>query len=382
MRFVLRLLITILLCAGAKSSFAIDDADAINALEADILTARLEGDYPMALSLCEQLKAIPAGEALGIALELDTQLTALSWDARKSFKTQDMVNQTDRLIRGCDRKGAKLTADQFFLCGRGHFARAYLSAMDGKFYAAGTHGSDAIDAFEAALQRDPTLTDVKLPLGMAYFYADHLPAFAKFVAPVLWFIPKGNSDKSLPYIQEVMASNGAYADAASFIYSDLITQQAPERMDQAIHELQGLTERYPMNPRLHIALVSSYAYSEQWVKALDALTPLHQHAARDSDFQNVGHIWAIYILKYLNRPIPAELQQALFSLTTDQIPGWAVDWFTLAQGLTLDFQQDRPGAIKKYQKVLASQNNFNSGWLLDLAKTGLDENLFPMAPAG
>ena len=381
MLFVLRLLITILLCSGAHNSFA-DDNEAIHALEKDILTARLQGNYPQALLLCAQLKAIPAGEALGIALELDTQLTALSWDARKSVKTEDMVNQTDRLIRGCDQKRSKLTADQFFLCGRGHFARAYLSAMDGKFYAAGTHGSDAIEAFEAALQRDPTLTDVKLPLGMAYFYADHLPAFAKFVAPVLWFIPKGNSDKSLPYIQEVMASNGAYADAARFIYSDLITQQAPELMDQAIHELQGLTERYPMNPRLHLALVSSYAYSEQWAAAYDALGPLRAHAEPDSDFQSVGHIWAIYSLKYLNRPIPPALQETLLTIETRHIPGWAVDWFTLAQGLVLDFQQDRPGAIQKYQAVLASQNNFNSGWLLDLAKTGLDETLFPTDPAG
>ncbi len=174
MLFVLRLLITILLCSGAHNSFA-DDNEAIYALEKDILTARLQGNYPQALLLCAQLKAIPAGEALGIALELDTQLTALSWDARKSVKTEDMVNQTDRLIRGCDQKRSKLTADQFFLCGRGHFARAYLSAMDGKFYAAGTHGSDAIEAFEAALQRDPTLTDVKLPLGMAYFYAGPPP---------------------------------------------------------------------------------------------------------------------------------------------------------------------------------------------------------------
>jgi hypothetical protein len=140
MLFVLRLLITILLCSGAPNRFA-DDNEAIYALEKDILTARLQGNYPQALLLCAQLKAIPAGEALGIALELDTQLTALSWDARKSVKTEDMVNQTDRLIRGCDQKRSKLTADQFFLCGRGHFARAYLSAMDGKFYAAGTHAA-------------------------------------------------------------------------------------------------------------------------------------------------------------------------------------------------------------------------------------------------
>ena len=382
MRFILPILITALLWSSANLSHASDIDQTIRALEEDILTKRLEGNYPQALALCAKLKTIPGAEGLGIALELDTQLTALSWDAQESVATQDMFRQTNRLIKECKPKGAKPTADQLFLCGRGHFARSYLSAMDSKFYAAGTHGSDAIDAFEAALQQDPGLTDVKLPLGMAYFYADHLPAFVKFMAPLLWFIPTGNSDKSLPYIQEVIATEGAYADAARFIYSDLITQQAPELMPEAIQTLQGLTERYPMNPRLHLALIASYAYSDQWRAAYDALGPLRLNVDTDSAFQNIGHIWAVYSLKYLKQPIPQDIEKALLAIEPDDIPGWAMDWFTLAQGLVLDFQQNRPGAIEKYQTVIASENNFNSGWLLDLAKTGLNEPLFTLAPEG
>ena len=382
MRFILPILITALLWSSANLSHASDIDQTIRALEEDILTKRLEGNYPQALALCAKLKTIPGAEGLGIALELDTQLTALSWDAQKSVATQDMIRQTNRLIKECKPKGTKPTANQLFLCGRGHFARSYLSAMDSKFYAAGTHGSDAIDAFEAALQQDPGLTDVKLPLGMAYFYADHLPAFVKFMAPLLWFIPTGNSDKSLPYIQEVIATEGAYADAARFIYSDLITQQAPELMPEAIQTLHGLTERYPMNPRLHLALIASYAYSDQWRAAYDALGPLRLNVDTDSAFQNIGHIWAVYSLKYLKQPIPQDIEKALLAIEPPDIPGWAMDWFTLAQGLVLDFQQNRPGAIEKYQTVIASENNFNSGLLLDLAKTGLNEPLFTLAPEG
>ena len=380
MRFMLRILIATALWSWAHISDA-DDDQTIRALEREILTQRLQGNYPQALALCAKLKAIPAAEGLGIALALDTQLTAMSWDTQKSVASQDMIKQTNRLIKECKPKGAKPTAKQLFLCGRGHFARSYLSAMDGKFYAAGTHGSDAIDAFEAALQQDPTLTDVKLPLGMAYFYADHLPAFVKFVAPLLWFIPTGNSDKSLPYIQDVIATEGAYADAARFIYSDLITQQAPELMPDAIQTLQGLTARYPMNPRLHLALIASYAYTDQWQAAYDALEPLGLNTDHPkSPFQNIGYIWAVYSLKYLKQPLPQDVETALLAIAPDDIPDWAIDWFTLAQGLVLDFQQNRPGAIEKYRTVLASDNNFNSGWLLDLAKTGLDESLFTLAP--
>ena len=87
-------------------------------------------------------------------------------------------------------------------------------------------------------------------------------------------------------------------------------------------------------------------------------------------------------MKYLKQPIPQDIEKALLAIEPPDIPGWAIDWFTLAQGLVLDFQQNRPGAIEKYQTVIASENNFNSGWLLDLAKTGLNEPLFTLAPEG
>ncbi len=81
MRFILPILITALLWSSANLSHASDIDQTIRALEEDILTKRLEGNYPQALALCTKLKAIPGAEGLGIALELDTQLTALSWDA-------------------------------------------------------------------------------------------------------------------------------------------------------------------------------------------------------------------------------------------------------------------------------------------------------------
>jgi len=83
MRFILPILITALLWSSANLSHASDIDQTIRALEEDILTKRLEGNYPQALALCAKLKTIPGAEGLGIALELDTQLTALSWDAQE-----------------------------------------------------------------------------------------------------------------------------------------------------------------------------------------------------------------------------------------------------------------------------------------------------------
>jgi len=76
-------------------------------------------------------------------------------------------------------------------------------------------------------------------------------------------------------------------------------------------------------------------------------------------------------LKYLKQPIPQDIEKAVLAIEPPDIPGWAIDWFTLAQGLVLDFQQNRPGAIEKYQTVIASENNFNSGWSWIFNKTAL-----------
>ena len=346
-------------------------------LEQDILTARLEGDYVRALAQTERLKMLPDSYHLGIALDLDTRLTRLSWDSHSTGEDDYLFGLSEALIALCPKNRRQSPPETLFQCGRGHFGHSYLSALRGNLFDAGSHGSQAIKAFEAALAKNPDLTAVKLPLGMAYFYADHLPSFAKLMAPFLWFIPTGNSDKSLPYIEAVMVEGGPYADAARFIYSDLIMQKAPERMQEASRELEGLVSRYPSNPRLHLAHISSYAYQNDWRGAYSAVKKMDGSIQQASPFTAVGKIWKIYILKYLNQPLPRDLQSYILEQTTDGLPRWTEDWLMLAQGLANDFSGDRNAATALYQQVLDSGNRFGSGWLLELAAEGLDTNLYP-----
>ncbi len=377
MKFLSTLLVTLLtffqpncaLSAGAHSERL--------KLEQGILTARLEGNYDRALAQTERLKLLPDSRDLAIALELDTRLTRLSWDSQSHEEDGYLFGLSEQLIALCPKNRRQSRPERLFQCGRGHFARSYLSALRGNLYDAGSHGSQAIKAFEAALDRDPKLTDVKLPLGMAYFYADHLPSFAKFMAPFLWFIPTGNSDKSLPYIEAVMNGGGPYADAARFIYSDLIMQKAPEQIPQASAQLKALVDRYPGNPRLHLAHISSYAYQNEWQKAYSAIQAMKSAIQQESRFTVVGKIWEIYVLKYLEMPLPSGLQSSILAVRPGDLPEWTKDWLMLAQGLVNDFSGDRNAAVARYQQVLDSGNNFGSGWLLELAQTGLVVNLYP-----
>ena len=379
MRFLCAIVLLSIAAFTGGTASAIDPSQAHLPLERDILIARLAGDYDRALALTEHLKTLPNGLHLGTALDLDTRLTRLSWDSQNTEEDPYLFGLSEQLISLCPKKLKGGSAEILFQCGRGHFGRSYLSALRGSLYDAGSHGSQAIKAFEAALDQDPERTEVKLPLGMAYFYADHLPPFAKLMAPFLWFIPTGNSDKSLPYIEAVMNGGGPYADAARFIYSDLVMQKAPAQMRRASAELKRLIDRYPSNPRLHLAHLSSYAYQRDWPTAYASVKALQGATEQHSKFAAVGNIWEIYLLRYLKQPLPAELQAGIIALTPSAIPEWAEDWLRLAQGLAYDFSGDRDTARTLYQQVLSSGNNFGSGWLLELAAEGLEVNLYPGA---
>ena len=363
----------LILVAEAVSS---DRPKSITALESEILSARLRGDYLGAISLTEALAAQPGGSLLATSLELDTRLTEMSWDMNTPNNLTLLVQLSETLIDECRSARRQANAEALFYCGRGHFAASYLSALEGNLFDAGSHGSKAIDAFEASLTANPQLVAVKLPLGMAYFYADNLPRFAKLMAPLLWFIPTGNSNKSLPYIREVIDSNGPYADAARFIYADLIMQRSPLQMQKALDLLDVLIDRYPMNPRLHLAQIAGFAYTEQWQAADSALRRMQREARQDPRFQSVGHIWAIYIAKYLGEPLSKSQQMALLAITAQDLPAWATDWHRLATGMVLDFRGQRDRALEHYEWVLARDNDYASGWLLDLARQGLNEPLF------
>ena len=87
----------------------------------------------------------------------------------------------------------------------------------------------------------PDHVAIKLPLGMAYYYADHLPSFVKMVAPLLWFIPSGSSHKSLPYLRDVTEVEGPYQDAALFVLGDLLINPNPQgRRGSTLNRLRAL----------------------------------------------------------------------------------------------------------------------------------------------
>ena len=174
--------------SGAGST-PLTTAELTASLEYDILNARLNGDLTQANALSQSLQANESTHLMGLALEIDNLATELSWDTSNTQFDARIRTLASTLIEHCKRKFNRVPAIEAFHCGRGHFALSFLSGVRGSYYQAGVNGTQAIRAFESALDRTPDHVAIKLPLGMAYYYADHLPSFVKMVSPLLWFIP-------------------------------------------------------------------------------------------------------------------------------------------------------------------------------------------------
>ena len=166
---------------------------------------RLRGNLAGADRISRQLKQTFPGQSIGYTFNLNTLVTKLSWDDQQTRFDKEILDDAKKTLSICSRQIESNPEDYraYYHCGQAHFALTYLHALRDNYYRAGTHGSNTIADLEHALRINPALTDAKMHLGIAYFYADNLPPFVKAFSRFLWFIPTGNSSKSLPYIKEV-----------------------------------------------------------------------------------------------------------------------------------------------------------------------------------
>ena len=346
-------------------------AEVAASLEYDILSARLKGDLTQANALSQSLQANESTQLMGLALEIDNLATELSWDTSNTQYDARIRTLASTLIEHCSRKFNRAPAIEAFHCGRGHFALSFLSGVRGSYYQAGVNGTQAIRAFESALDRMPDHVAIKLPLGMAYYYADHLPSFVKMVAPLLWFIPSGSSHKSLPYLRDVTEVEGPYQDAALFVLGDLLIQ-SPTHQESAWEYFEPLAKRYPTNPRIHLALIGGFVVSDDWQRAEEAVNTMLAHVPSDkTSHRLLADMWWVYARWHQGKPIGEGATLRLQAATLTEQPQWVQTCFELAQALATEAAGDEKSAVSIYQAISERDRWDAWPWLTELAKERL-----------
>ena len=356
--------------SGAGST-SLTSAELAASLEYDILNARLNGDLAQANALSQSLQANESTQLMGLALEIDNLATELSWDTSNTQYDARIRTLASTLIEHCKRKFDRVPAIDAFHCGRGHFALSFLSGVRGSYYQAGVNGTQAIRAFESALDRTPDHVAIKLPLGMAYYYADHLPSFVKMVAPLLWFIPSGSSHKSLPYLRDVTEVEGPYQDAALFVLGDLLIQ-SPTHQGSAWEYFEPLAKRYPTNPRIHLALIGGFVVGDDWQRAEGAVNTMLAHVPSDKTAHRLlADMWWVYARWHQGKPIGEGATSRLQAATLTEQPEWVQTCFELAQALATESAGDVKNAISLYQAISERDRWDAWPWLTELANERL-----------
>ena len=351
--------------------------ETIYALEKEGTRLRLSGDFVAAKIVENELidrYAQPAGHVFA----LNTIITQLTWDETQTRYDEDLIKHATKTLEWCkpriDHEEVGATANYY--CGQANFVLSFHNALRGNYYQAGRRGTASIDYLETALLKDPSLIDAKMHLGVGYHVADNLPPFIKMFSRVLWFIPTGNSEKSLPYLLDVIADGDQYKDVARYIYSILLLE-TPELRPEASIQLQQLVSLYPANSRFQLRLISLLISMDDYEATLRTISNYLDKGTKPAEPDlSLTRIWQVraYLGRgetELARNTFAEIDP-VFHDARDQLPGWSVAWYILTDGQLHDLASRRGQAISAYKEILSiAKHTYVNITILEAARAGL-----------
>lgn len=366
-------LILLLLCPALAPAASMTPTDTDRLLREGI-AHQLRSDYSAAAEVAARLKQIAPDTGIGEAMHLNSLVTRVSWNPADTQFDEDIEANAGALLARCER-GAPLDAQMSYRCGQANFALSFLHGVRGRMITAGVHGTRAIRLFERAIERQPNLIDPRMQLGMAYFYADNLPSFIKVIASLLWFVPKGDSDKALPYLRDVMARGEYFSDVAKFIYADIASESDDVGKAEALAVLTDLASRYPENARLHLSRIELLMTLDRTDEALATANHALAVATPFPERVLLTRLWRIQALIALGRHDDArEAGESLPEPPAD-FPAWGLPRYHLVRAQVADLAGQRDVAINRYRAALESIGRYASPAVRAMAQAGLESAL-------
>ena len=146
--------------------------------------------------------------------------------------------------------------------------------------------------------------------------------------------------------------------------------------EQALQMLTALTEKYPENPRLHLANIAAIVMYDSPVAAKTAIDKFFFYCSDEEPlFVFFGRIWQAYIVLASGDQLKPALSQKILNRTPESLPGWSRDWLILIQGIILNYSGDKQQAQLKFNQVLNHTDKDNEDWISQQARLGLRDTL-------
>ena len=192
------------------------------------------------------------------------------------------------------------------------------------------------------------------------------------MSSVLWFIPKGNSEKSIPYLAEAANTEGYRGDEAKYVYADVLSRSGIANVAKATQIFRELDKRYPNNERfglLYISLLLEQKLFNQTVSAGREFL-LKKH---DKISSGLALLWISRAYLGLG---DNELAIATFSQIDDfetaDFPPWGKAWLFLTAGQLADSKGDLLSAISYYEDIFNISYGYIHPTILETAKNRIE----------
>ncbi len=171
---------------------------------------------------------------------------------------EEMVETTIAKSRAMRKKGqGKEVAAGYLYEGMAYALEGRLSGLRARDLATARAGKKMRNLLLEALQRDPSLTDAYLGLGIYNYFVDTLPTIIKLLR-FLIALPGGDRQEGLKQLNDV-AERGTFAKPeAKFYLAKDYTRKTEGQYSKALHLFQELSEAYPQNPLWKMLVGSVY----------------------------------------------------------------------------------------------------------------------------
>ncbi len=325
------------------------------------IAANLEGRFGDAESAWQALREIDPSDPAAPLWEVETAWWRLVNDEGAVANDEIIRRRGEQAIALADARLGVDPDDPVALGQKGaalvHLAR--LDGVRGHLLKAGRQGERGRELLERSIALRPDLDGSRYALGLYSYYTSVMPGFLKLV-DWLWFVPKGDRDRGLAYLDAVAIGDGEHAVDAQFILMNIHTYHAPVDLAAALKTGRDLHARFPDNALFHSELIEVLLLIGLHDEAIASALALEQSHPTEPESQarpQLARILRAQAVLLSGRADEAwQILEPMDEATT-RLPIWGGAWLHLVRGQIHDARDERREAVAEYEQVTGREGS-------------------------
>ena len=176
-------------------------------------------------------------------------------DPAQAAEFRKWIRQTKTLAQAQLKKDPRDVEALYFLGAAQGLDAAYAAAVEKKYRAALSNGSDAVDRHKEVLKLVPDFHDAELTIGLQNYIVGSLPLPLKMIAGTMGV--RGSKKRGLETLERVSVEGHCARDLARVLLVDLYKRE--KRWKDAVATARVLSEKYPRNYLFKLQMADALA---------------------------------------------------------------------------------------------------------------------------